>query len=394
MNVLMVGYTFYDEDGRVRKYAEALTQKGYKVDFVGIKINKNTSLSYELKGVNVYNIQNREINEKRKLDYVIRIFSFFLKTFFFVTINFFRKRYKIIHVHNMPDFEVFVTIIPKLFGSKIILDIHDLFPEFYSVKFSGGKNSLFYSMLFMIERLSCQFADHVIISNHLWYDKITNRSVKKENCTTIINYPDSNIFYKRFSRIKSNNKYVLFYHGTISAHQGLDIAVSAVSRLVIDFNYDFVEFHIYGIGPERENILRQIETLNLGKQVKIFDTLPLEEIVLKINEEADIGIVPKRNDGFGGEAFSTKILEFMLMEVPVIVAATKIDTYYFNENIVNFFEPEDINHLAQKIKFCIDNPLIIEEKVKKAKKFVENITWDKKKDEYLKIISKLIGDSF
>jgi glycosyltransferase involved in cell wall biosynthesis len=42
-------------------------------------------------------------------------------------------------------------------------------------------------------------------------------------------------------------------------------------------------------------------------------------------ENADLGVVPKRNDPFGDEAFSTKILEFMAMGVPVIVSETRID---------------------------------------------------------------------
>lgn len=39
-----------------------------------------------------------------------------------------------------------------------------------------------------------------------------------------------------------------------------------------------------------------------------------------IMEKADLGVVPKRKDNFGNEAFSTKIFEFMAMRVPVIVS--------------------------------------------------------------------------
>ncbi len=36
---------------------------------------------------------------------------------------------------------------------------------------------------------------------------------------------------------------------------------------------------------------------------------------------ADLGVVPKRAEGFGNEAFSTKILEFMACGVPVLVSS-------------------------------------------------------------------------
>ena len=62
--------------------------------------------------------------------------------------------------------------------------------------------------------------------------------------------------------------------------------------------------------------------------------------------EADLGIVPKRNDSFGDEAFSTKILEFMASGVPVVVSSTRVDRHYFNDKVVRFFPSGDIGRLA------------------------------------------------
>ena len=49
----------------------------------------------------------------------------------FLTQEQFRDGYDLIHVHSVPDFEVFAAAYPKLTGTKIILDIHDIVPEFY-----------------------------------------------------------------------------------------------------------------------------------------------------------------------------------------------------------------------------------------------------------------------
>ena len=40
--------------------------------------------------------------------------------------------YDVIHVHSVPDFQVFATLIPRLMGARVILDIHDIVPEFYA----------------------------------------------------------------------------------------------------------------------------------------------------------------------------------------------------------------------------------------------------------------------
>jgi len=66
-------------------------------------------------------------------------------------------------------------------------------------------------------------------------------------------------------------------------------------------------------------------------------------------------VVPKRANSFGNEAFSTKILEFMALGVPVIVSNTKIDKYYFSDDLVMFFKNEDIDDLAAKMEFMITN---------------------------------------
>ena len=45
--------------------------------------------------------------------------------------------------------------------------------------------------------------------------------------------------------------------------------------------------------------------------------------IAEVMANADLGIVPKRNDPFGGEAFSTKILEFMSLGIPIVVIRNK-----------------------------------------------------------------------
>ena len=61
---------------------------------------------------------------------------------------------------------------------------------------------------------------------------------------------------------------------------------------------------------------------------------------------ADLGVVPKRADGFGNEAHSTEIMEFMSQGVPVIASRTKIDTYHFDDSVVRFFLSGDVRGLA------------------------------------------------
>ncbi len=386
LRACMVAYTFYDTDNRVKRYAETLIKNGFEVDVIALKKEGQGSCT-GINGVNVYRIQKRVVNEKDKLSYIKRLLTFFLMSSLFLAWESLRRPYDIIHVHNVPDFEVFAAVIPKLAGSSIILDIHDILPEFYAGKFNSGNKSFVYRLLLLIEKLSAAFSDHVIISNHLWEKTLVSRSVKKDKCTTILNYPDPSVFYRR-RRTKINDKFIIIYPGTINRHQGLDIAVNAFAH--IKDEVPETEFHIYGGGPMKKAIQDLIDYNGLHGRVFLKGPLPSEQMAA-VMANAELGVVPKRNDSFGGDAFSTKIFEFMALGVPVVAAATRIDLYYFNDSIVRFFEPGNESDLAIAIRELVRSQELRERLASNAGAFVTNYTWDRKEKDYLSIVGRLVG---
>ena len=91
--------------------------------------------------------------------------------------------------------------------------------------------------------------------------------------------------------------------------------------------------------------------LGLNGNVRFFPPVRVTEIA-KIMANADLGVVPKRADSFGNEAYSTKIMEFMAVGVPVVVSSTKIDRYYFDDSMVRFSSPEtQTRWLLQCLKY-------------------------------------------
>ena len=71
--------------------------------------------------------------------YLVNYFLFFVSASISLVSQHLKNRYQIIQVHTMPDFMVFVAIVPKLLGAKVILDVHDLMPELYQSKFGLGQ---------------------------------------------------------------------------------------------------------------------------------------------------------------------------------------------------------------------------------------------------------------
>ena len=386
--VCMLAYTHYEVDNRVMRYAKALIERGDQVDVIALNDGTRRPRYELLDGVNVYRIQRRLRNEQGKSSYLYRLCNFLFRSSFFLTWKQVQRRYDLIHVHNVPDFLVFSAWYPKITGAKIILDIHDLLPEFFASKFRKSGDGFYVRSLQWIERLSAQFADHVIISNHLWYEKFTSRSLAKERCSVFINHVDSNLFNRR--RTRTDGKFVFLYHGGLQAHQGLDLAIRAfakVHRLVPE-----AEFHIYGGGSSKPDLEALIKTLCLEEKVSLRDSLPAEEIA-QIVAEADLGVVAKRADSFGNEAYSTKIMEFMSSGVPVIVSRTKIDKFYFNDSVVRFFESGNEEDLAEAMMCLMKHPELRQDLARNASAYASSNNWNSKKQEYLDLVDSILSAS-
>ena len=382
----MLVYSFYESDNRVMRYARALAGRGDQVDVIALACDEKQPAFEILDGVYVHRIQRRQRNEKSKYDYLYRLVKFCMKSFFYLGRLHRKRKYDLVHVHNVPDFLVFSAWFPKLTGAKIILDIHDILPEFFANKFHRPETSFTFKLLKMVELVSARFADHVIISNHLWFEKITARSVSKEQCSVFINYVDKGTF--RCTRTRSDGKFVILYHGGLQWHQGLDIAIRAFAK--ISPQYPGAEFHIYGGGNMKSEWQALARSLALNGHVRFFESRSMREIA-GIVANADLGVVPKRADSFGNEAYSTKIMEFMSAGVPVVVSNTKIDRFYFNDSVVRFFESGNSDALAQAIIEVFGNDELRQSMIARATEYAQRQSWDNHKCNYFKLIDELCG---
>jgi len=386
LRVCHVAYTFYENDNRVIRYAEALAERGSDVDVIALRRPGQTRRGHH-SGVRVYRVQRRAVTERLAPTYLLKLVWFLIQSTILLSFLQLRKRYDVVHVHNIPDFLVFAAIVPKLMGARVILDIHDILPELYAMKFRAADGSALFRGMLWVERLSCRFADHVIVANHLWQGKLTQRAVPPEKCTTVMNYPDLRLF-KPAAKRRKDNRFIILYPGTLNRHQGLDIAVRAFA-LVKD-RMPTAELHIYGEGPERAVIARLACESALGDRLRLMDRVPISEISA-VMAAADVGVVPKRASGFGNEAFSTKILEFMACGVPVIVSRTQVDSYYFNDNVVRFFESENEASLAAAFLEVYTHRQSHSAWIERAQAFAVALSWQERVRDYEHVVASLVS---
>jgi glycosyltransferase involved in cell wall biosynthesis len=385
MKICMITYSFYETDNRVMRYAETLASRGDIVDVVSLRTPGQERTGH-LNGVNLFRLQERTRNERGKFSYLVRIMTFFMQAAAWLTLHQARKKYDVIHVHSVPDFLVFAALVPKMTGAKVVLDIHDILPELYASKFGLSQASLLFRMLLLVERISTAFADQVIIANHLWRDRLIARSVPAHRCVALMNYPDPSIFFQQ-ERTRHDGKFTILYPGTLQSFQRLDIAIRAVRLITEDLPN--VELHLYGEGDAKASLIELARELGLDDHVFFHAPRPIREIAL-IMAQADLGVVPKDAQSFGNEAQSTKILEFMSVGVPVVVADTKIERYYFNDSLVEFFRSGDEHDLARAILRIAKDAELRSARVANASRFAAEYSWTRAKRIYLDMIDNLV----
>ena len=386
--VCMVTHSFYESDNRVTRYAEALASRGDHVDVLSLQRSPDRAKQEVVEGVHVFRLQKRfGKKEQSEVSYLLPLIRFLTVCTWWITRSNSQHRYDVLHIHNMPDFLVFSGWYPRLTGARIILDIHDIVPEFYTSKFSNGTPSLTTAILKYVERYSAGFAHHIIVSNHLWLEKYQARTKTQGKCSVFINNVDTRIFQPQ-SRSRSDGRIIIIFPGGLQWHQGLDIALRAF--VSVNSQLPNAEFHIYGDGNMKPSLIALAAELGLNGKVKFFDPVGVRQVA-RIMADADLGVVPKRADSFGNEAYSTKIMEFMSCSVPVVVSKTKIDQFYFNDSVVRFFESGNPEALATAMLDVLQNADLRSRMTSKATEYSEIHSWKRRKTDYLNIVDDLVS---
>src|SRR4029077_3818987 len=126
--------------------------------------------------------------------YVFQYLAFLLISTIVLGIRSLNRRYDLVHVHNMPDFLVLSALVPKAFGAKVILDLHDPMPELMQTIFELPAKSFSVRLLKRLEKWSIAFADLVLTVNLACKRIYTSRSCPPQKINVVLNSPEDDIF--------------------------------------------------------------------------------------------------------------------------------------------------------------------------------------------------------
>ncbi len=353
----VVLYSYYATDPRPRREAEALQLAGMEVDVVCLRQDAGEPSHERLGGVHIHRVPLKR-RRAGKLTYAFQYFSFFVSAFLLLTWWRLRRRYDLVHVHNMPDFLVFSALAPKILGTRIILDLHDPMPELMVTIFGLETDSVGVRMLKWTEKLSIRFADQVLTVNQACKEIFSARSCAAEKIQVLMNVPDEKIFKYR-SCLDSSERdparpFIVMFHGSIVERNGLDIAVEALRLLRA--NVPAAELWIYGANTSFLNKVMDSVAQNGNENgLRYLGQKSLEEIVAAI-QLCDVGVIPNRNNAFTEINTPTRIFEYLSLGKPVISPRAKGITDYFGPEDMIYFELGDAADLARQLEFVYRQP--------------------------------------
>jgi len=388
----MIVHAYYPlGETRVEREAQALVSNGYEVDVICLLHITDKAREEVVDGVQVYRQPIRRNKKRGMVGQFLEYIGFFLLAFFKVSRLHQKKKYGTVQAHNLPDFLIFATLWPKLTGARVILDLHDLMPEFYAGSFNRDLSYWAVRLVIWQERISCWFADHVITVTELWRQTLIGRGVPQDKISVVMNAADDNIFSAEVKTLRNGkvagNGFDLIYHGTITYRYGIDLAIRAVG--MVKDQIPNICLTIHGGGEFLAKARELVKELNLEEWVK-FSTVfvPTNELP-KLIMNADVGIVPYRRNIFTDGILPTKLMEYAALGIPALTIRTPVIEAYFNDEMVQFFEPENVEDLAQNILALHKDRKRLAVLASKIEEFNKRYRWSEIAKGYARLIDSL-----
>jgi glycosyltransferase involved in cell wall biosynthesis len=382
----MVVYAHYPlGETRVQREAEALLDAGFDVDVICLR-GEGEAKWERHHGVEVHRVPLAL--EKRSLArQLLGYLRFFALATARLTALDRRRSYDSVQVHNLPDFLVFCAIVPKRRGAAVILDLHDLMPEFFAGRFGSGRHRSIAWLVRAQERVACRFADHVITVSDHWRDALIARGVRPESCSVVMNVADERVFAPRAAAPPADGTFRLVYHGTVAHRYGLDLTLHAVAAL--RDSIPGLSLTIIGRGEQMATLFDLRRSLGLQEQVVLRNELiPIEEIPAVL-ATAHVGVVPYRDDVFTDGLLPTKLMEYAAFGLPCIAARTTAVDRYFRDTMVEFFAPDDTQDLARCVRRLHADPRRLRELASGSENFTQRYSWRRIGAEYVKLVTDL-----
>jgi len=391
MRICHVAYAYFPADPRLRREIDALRDAGYDVDVICLRGENEASVE-TVHGTRITRIPLRARRGGR-IRYAFQYALFFvLSSVELLRLNRLQKL-RVVHVHSLPDFQVFCSLPLKLRGVRVILDLHEALPEIVAARFRPRVGSLLIRLARAAEHLSVLFADEVITVNDTISHLVMERSEPRREPVVVMNSPDSRVLrvgdvdaLKRQLGLDSDPTIV--YVGGINPERDLTTLLRAVSSLR-DRRPMQVVIAGYGDPAYVQSLQQMASGLPTSHAVRFLPRIPQDQVLTYL-ALSSLGVISYEESPLTEVAIPTKVFEYAAVGKPMAIARLRALVDLFGD-AAEFFRAGDERDLAVAIERILADRLHAEHLADKAREVLGRCSWEIMQRRLLSTYERLSG---
>jgi glycosyltransferase involved in cell wall biosynthesis len=372
----------------VAKEAHALSAAGWSVDVICLRGPGETAFE-TLDNIHIHRIG---ITHRRgsKLRYMLEYGGSMLHMALLLTRCRLKKRFRVIQVNTMPDALVFITLLPRLLGARILLDLHEPMPELYRSKYGDHASHFMIRLQTCLEQWAIRYAHHAITVNDTIRNRFIERGAAPEKISVVRNVPDDAFGRDARREPRQQKEFLLMTHGTLQPRYGHDVLLQALPA--IRKAIPQARLRIVGDGETGPRLRQIAKETGIAEAVTFTGKIPRGQIARTI-AQADIGLVPLMPCPFSELCQPNKLFEYVAVRVPVVAARFPAIRETFSEECLTFFEAGNPDDLARCVIDLYHAPERRKQTATRAFEVYQQVRWAKEKERYLHIIGQLLHET-
>jgi glycosyltransferase involved in cell wall biosynthesis len=386
--VALVAHASLPDDTRLRRQAEALRDAGYDVDLFGLRDPGQPEIE-DWRGLRIIRLPIRRAFTGF-VGHLAEYLAFASLVSVRLAVEHRRQRYRMVQVATLPDFLAFAALPVRLTGVPLLLDLHEDMPAFFRDRFSSPGLRPLVAIVTAAARASAAVADAIITVHEPLRQLAIARGVPAHRISVVMDSADERMFdparHPR-RRFMADGRLRLIHHSNLQRIYGLDVAVEAVSLLdpALDAHLD-----VFGDGPFRSQIEAAIARHAIADRVTLHGRVP-QDALPALLAAADIGLVPTLPEPYLEYSLSTKLIEYVVMGVPVIASDLRTFRAHFDATAIRFVRGGLPRALAEAIQDLAGDPAGADALATEAQRQATPYTWAVQSAHYLAVVETLLG---
>jgi len=373
---------------RVAREAAVAIAEGFEVDVIAMR-RQGEPAREVVDGVHAVRLPLSHRRDLGFAGFVLEYVAYTISASVCVARRHLRRPYDVVHVHNPPDFLISAALVPKLLGARVIFDVHDLSAHMFGARFHAGPaRSGVEALLRRVQRFAGGVADAVLTVHEPYRRALAAEGIVPESITVVMNSVDERLLPSS-SPSSGDGPFRVVYHGTITPSYGLELLVKAAVQLTL--NRDFT-FELYGEGDAVEAIRHAADRLGISDRFRISGSyLPHGEVLEKV-AGASVGVIPNLPSELNRFALSSKLFEYVAMEIPVISADLPTIREHFSDDELRFFRAGDAASLAEALMDVATDPQAAALRAERARRRYAEYRWPVQSARYADVLGALADE--